>query len=174
MPVFILNKFEMLALIFILCPVIQVSASLLCQKADDRHFARDSFLYKTRRWEKCGDVYDTVFKVRRWKGLLPDGGALLKGGYSKKHVDASSPESLEEFVLESRRGELAHWLAIPPFLVFVLFTPPLVFVLLLVYAMAVNLPCVIAQRYNRPRTAKTLEGLKRREAAKSKKREETK
>jgi glycosyl-4,4'-diaponeurosporenoate acyltransferase len=46
---------------------------------------------------------------------------------------------------------MIHWLAILPFRVFGFFTPPIVILYMLIYALAINMPCIIAQRYNRPR-----------------------
>lgn len=52
-----------------------------------------------------------------------------------------------------------HWLGILPFWVFGLFAPPGVIWIMLAYALIVNLPCIIAQRYNRPRVYALLKKL---------------
>jgi glycosyl-4,4'-diaponeurosporenoate acyltransferase len=139
-------------LCFIVWPLLQVSAALLCLKLPDRFFSPDAFLYKVRRFEQGGRLYDKVFRVSRWKHLLPDGGRVWnKRGFKKKNLESFSKENLERFQIESARGELTHWLAIVPFWVFWFFTPPVVPWIMLAYALAVNAPCIIAQRYNRPR-----------------------
>jgi len=117
----------------------------------------DSFLFKTRRFEKEGRIYYRVFKVNRWKHLLPDGGAILKKrGFKKKKIENFSKAYLTRFANESARGELTHWLAIPPFVIFGFFTPPYVIWCMLVYALLINTPCIIVQRYNRPRVLKLI------------------
>jgi glycosyl-4,4'-diaponeurosporenoate acyltransferase len=117
-------------------------------------------LFRLRPWEDEGRVYDRLFAVRRWKGLLPDGGAAWKQkGYQKKKLTDLSQENLERFIVESARAELTHMLAILPFWVFGFFAPPNVVWIMLAYALAVNLPCMIAQRYNRPRVRALLKRL---------------
>jgi len=58
---------------------------------------------------------------------------------------------LEEFIIQTGRGEIAHWLQILPFWVFGFWCPPYMLWFMLFYALLVNLPCILAQRYNRPR-----------------------
>jgi glycosyl-4,4'-diaponeurosporenoate acyltransferase len=108
----------------------------------------------------AGGSIETLFRVRRWKHLLPDGGGVWKKrGYKKRTLTDHSKENLRRFLIESARGELTHWLGILPFWVFSLFAPPSVIWIMLAYALAVNLPCIIAQRYNRPRVAALMERL---------------
>lgn len=141
-----------LALCFVLWPILQVSAALFCLFLPDRFYSTNRFLFGKHRWEVGGHIYDRLFHVRRWKHLLPDGAAAWKKrGYQKKHMKDFSPENLSRFLVESARGELTHWLAILPFWVFGFFVPPAVVALMLLYALVVNIPCIIVQRYNRPR-----------------------
>ncbi len=44
-------------------------------------FDPQGWLYRTRRWERGGQVYDRVFLIRAWKRLLPDGSALPAGAH---------------------------------------------------------------------------------------------
>ena len=37
-----------------------------------RRFPPDSWICRERRWENKGRIYQTLFAVRRWKGLLPE------------------------------------------------------------------------------------------------------
>jgi glycosyl-4,4'-diaponeurosporenoate acyltransferase len=140
--------------------VFQVGAALIALNTPDRRLRPDAILFRTRRWEHEGRAYDKLLAVRRWKGLLPDGGAAWKKrGYRKKSLTDLSQENLERFILESARAELTHMLAIVPFWVFGFFAPPNVIWIMLAYALAVNLPCIIAQRYNRPRVRALLRRL---------------
>ena len=146
-----------LALCFAVWPVLQVTAALLCLLLPDRFYSPDSFLFRLHRWEDGGRFYERLFHVKRWKHLLPDGAAAWKTrGYQKKHIDDFSAKNLKRFLVESARGELTHWLAILPFWVFGFFVPPAVVALMLLYALAVNMPCIIVQRYNRPRIKRML------------------
>lgn len=156
MQIFYLSNKWMIILYFIFWLVFQVSAALICLKIPDRYFTAESFLFRGRVWEKGGEFYNTIFKVKKWKRFLPDGGAVIKGGFRKKHLTDYSKENLERFVVESCRAELTHLLAILPFWVFGLFSPPIIILYMFIYALLVNLPCMIAQRYNRPRFIRLL------------------
>jgi len=151
------------ALCFILWPILQVGAALMALFLPDRFYTPDRFFFKAHRFEQEGRIYDKIFRVSRWKGLLPDGGmvwkkrGLSKRGFAKKHLTDFSPQNLNRFLIESARGELTHWLAILPFWVFGFFMPPIAIWLMLLYALAVNIPCILAQRYNRPRIKRVME-----------------
>ena len=148
----------MVALCFVLWPVLQVGAAFIALFLPDRIYTPDRFFFKAHRFEQEGRIYDKLFQVSRWKGLLPDGGMVWKKrGYQKKHLTDFSPQNLNRFLIESARGELTHWLAILPFWVFGFFMPPLAIWLMLLYALAVNIPCILAQRYNRPRIKRVME-----------------
>jgi glycosyl-4,4'-diaponeurosporenoate acyltransferase len=104
-----------------------------------------------------GRTYERLFHIRWWKHLLPDGAAAWKKrGFRKKKLESYSEENLHRFLIESARGELTHWLAIIPFWVFGFFAPAPAVPLMLLYALIVNLPCIIVQRYNRPRIKQIL------------------
>ncbi len=157
MRVIFLSDVLTVLICFIVWPVLQVSVALICLYMPDRYFLSESFLYRTRHFEKEGRIYDTVFRVSRWKHLLPDGGMILKKrGFKKKKLESFSEENLNRFLIESARGELTHWLAIIPFWIFGFFAPARVIVYMLLYSLLVNLPCIITQRYNRPRIQKYL------------------
>lgn len=139
-------------LCFLVWPVLQVGAALFCLNLSDRFFSPASFFFRSHRFEDEGRFYDRVFHIRRWKHLLPDGGMVWKKrGFRKKRLESFSEENLDRFLVESARGEMTHWLAIFPFWVFWFFTPPFVPLIMLAYALLVNAPCILAQRYNRPR-----------------------
>jgi glycosyl-4,4'-diaponeurosporenoate acyltransferase len=151
-----------LVLCFIVWLVFQTLAAFLCSKMPDSWLSPDMFLYRTRNWEKGGKIYKSIFRINKWKKFLPDSGSILKGTYKKKELDDFSEAGLKKFLRESCRAELTHWLAIPPFIVFGLFTPPAAVPVMFVYAVAVNMPCILAQRYNRPRIQGYLANLTRR------------
>lgn len=139
----------------ILWPVFQVSASWLCLLIPLEKLDYTKGIYRARRWESKR-FYKRFLKVDLWKKFLPDGAAITKAGFQKKRLVATDPAYLSRFLAESCRAELGHWLAILPFWVFGFWAPPTVLLPMLLYALAVNLPCIIAQRYNRPRVAHLL------------------
>ncbi|MEA4869415.1 MAG: hypothetical protein VB062_02110 [Christensenella sp.] len=152
MQVFYPSQWVMILLFIAIWAVVPLLFALLCLRLPNRLFEPDCFFWRSFRWEKGGKIYDQVFHIRRWKHLLPDGGGVLKKqGYHKRNLTDYSEENLHRFLIEASRGELTHWLGILSFWVFGLFAPPSVIWMMLLYALLVNLPCIIAQRFNRPR-----------------------
>lgn len=103
-------------------------------------------------WERNGKIYDSVFRIRRWKDYIPSVSA-----FDKKEL-ASSPDAgyLSRFVLESVRAELCHILAIIAGLAICLLTPAAADIRILLWMATVNFPCIMIQRYNRPRLMRIL------------------
>lgn len=157
MQVIFLPNWAMIVAFFVLWPIFQVAAALFSLWLPDRYLNPDGFLFRERKWEKGGKFYQRVFHIKAWKGLLPDGGAAFRKGYRKKKLYDPTPEGLRRFLIESCRAELTHLLAILPFWIFGLFAPAPVIGLMLLYALIVNLPCMIAQRYNRPRIVRVIQ-----------------
>ncbi len=152
MQIFFLPTLVMILLFFAIWGIVPLLLAYLCLKIPDRFFEPSCFLWRAHRFERSGRVYETVFHIRRWKHLLPDGGGVWKKhSYKKKNLTDYSEANLHRFLIETSRGELVHWLGILPFWVFGLFAPPEVIWIMLLYALIVNVPCIIAQRYNRPR-----------------------
>lgn len=151
MQIFFLPDWLMLILYIVLWPLMQVTISMIGNKADDSKFDPEGFWLKTRKWEKDGAFYRKVLKIDKWKHLLPDGAKTHKQGFRKKHLASYEPEYLKAFIAETGRAEIFHWLQILPFWIFGLFGPFFVVWIMLGYALLVNMPCIIAQRYNRPR-----------------------
>lgn len=153
-------------LCFVLWFLIQYAAALYCLRLADDKLSATSGILHTYKFEQGGQLYDKIFRISRWKHLLPDGNIRSKKEkFRKKHLVDFSQETLARFLIESARAELTHWLAIPPFLLFGLFVPPRVLWYMLIYALLVNLPCIIAQRYNRPRVQRLLEQMQTHEAS---------
>ncbi len=141
---------------FVAWLAIHVGTAWLGSSLPARAFARDRWLYRQRAWELGGELYVRVFGIRRWKHLLPDGAGQFPGGFAKRHLLGTSREYLETFTRETRRAELSHWLAVLLAPAFFLWNPWPVGLVMLAYALAVNGPCTITQRYNRARLLKVV------------------
>lgn len=117
--------------------------------------ADDGWLTRLRGWERDGRVYERI-GIRRWKDVLPEAGALFRGGVSKRALPGRDSESLARFAAETRRAELVHWGvgAITP--AFALWNPWPLFAAMAVYGILANAPFIAIQRYNRARIARVL------------------
>jgi len=118
---------------------------------DPKQFNPKSWLYREGGWEGGGRIYKKVFLVHIWKKWLPDAAPWFKGGFAKNGLASLSRSFLERFIIETCRGELTHWISMGIAPIFFLWNAPWVGCLMLIYAVTANLPCIIAQRYNRIR-----------------------
>jgi len=134
--------------------LIQTGVAYLAIRLPRRWLNPHAWLLRARPWERGGDLYERLFRVRRWKALLPSGGGLFRGGFSMRSLQGRDAAHLHTWVLESCRAEICHWAAIAPSLLFFIWNPPGVGWVMIAYAVLVNAPCIIAQRYNRPRFQK--------------------
>jgi glycosyl-4,4'-diaponeurosporenoate acyltransferase len=101
-------------------------------------------------------LWERLLRVKRWKGFLPDGAAWFEGGFAKGRLAGRDIAYLRQFVRETRRGEACHWTALVGASVFFLWNPWWGDLVIGLYALAANLPCIIAQRYNRARLSRIL------------------
>jgi len=129
-------------------PLIHLAVAFVFLRLPPHLFACDSWLTALRRWELNGRLYRDWIAIRKWKSLLPDGAPWL-GGFAKKKINTRDPFYLVHFLLETRRAELAHWCMLCCVPIFFLWNPPWACVVMTSYALAANLPCIFAQRYNR-------------------------
>lgn len=130
---------------------VQVGAGYVAHRLPDRLLAADTWLLRERAWERGGRFYVETARIRRWKSLLPEAGAFFAGGVSKRTLPGRTCAHLDLLARETRRAELAHWLMLLPTPVFMALNRPLLVPFMPAYALAVNLPCIAAQRYNRIR-----------------------
>ena len=107
-------------------------------------------------WEKNGRFYERGFAIKRWKDLLPDAALWFSGGFAKGTLSNKEPQYLARFIRETRRGELCHWWAIGCAPVFLIWNPWWGQLIIIAYAFAANLPCILVQRYNRIRFVRML------------------
>lgn len=124
-----------------------------------RVFDPGSRLYRKRSWEREGRFYEEHLSIRSWKDRLPDGGRIFAGGFSKAGLSSRSGDYLRRFLLETCRGELVHWAVMSASVLFFLWNPWWAGLIMVVYGIGANLPCIVAQRYNRIRLARLLSAM---------------
>jgi glycosyl-4,4'-diaponeurosporenoate acyltransferase len=115
----------------------------------------DRWPFRTYSWEDGGDYYRRVWHIDAWKDHLPTFAGATR--FSKRHLSRSDSEYLNQFIVETCRGESNHARAIGSVMVMKLWTPTALWVFILAIAVAGNLPFIAIQRYNRPRLRRTLE-----------------
>jgi len=108
------------------------------------------------RWERDGRIYERVLAIRRWKDRLPEAGSWFGLGFAKNRLESSDEAYLRRFEVETLRGEICHWVALAWAPVFFLWNPWWADVVMVVYALVANVPCILTQRYNRARFRRVL------------------
>ena len=139
---------------------VQVTTGYLAHRIPTHVLERENPITKQRSVERNGKLYEDTLRIKRWKHKLPEAGAAFAGGFDKGALrHGKDPDYLRTYIRETRRAELAHWLALTPTPLFVKHNPWLIAVCMPIYAAAVNGPCIAAQRYNRIRLKRLLERL---------------
>jgi len=131
--------------------LIHMGVSYIMSRQPLSSFNYDSWLYRKRNWEKNGKFYEKLFRLKSWKRRLPDGAAIFKNGFEKKHLKETNKDYFDSFIRETCRAELTHWIVFlfgPLFLIWNLWW---VGIVMIVYATIANIPCIVTQRYNRIR-----------------------
>lgn len=157
MQIIQLSYIQLLILIFIISPLVELAAVLIGRKVPLTLLTADRWLYATRKWEKGGSIYRKYFKINKWKKYIPEGAKCFKDDFEKNKLISTDTEYLSLFIAELCRAELVHWLMLIPFVFYYLFTPFFVATSLLIIASLINIPCIMAQRYNRPRVQALLD-----------------
>lgn len=140
--------------------------SWIALQIPDHFFEAKAGWFQARKWEREGAVWEEMLHIRKWKSRLPDGTFLLKKGYNKSSVSDTSSDALHKLLIEMRRAELTHWLSVPPAFFFFLWNPPWAGWIMVVYAVLMNTPFILAQRYNRPRIERLYAKKREKEAEK--------
>lgn len=137
--------------------VVHAGAGYLVHRWPIDCLRHDGPLLRARGWERSGRVYERRLLIQRWKGRLPEAGALFSGGVSKRRLTGSvGRANLDRFVIETRRAERGHWLAMAGGPLFALWNPPSGVALMVAYGVVVNAPFIAVQRYNRQRAQRLL------------------
>ncbi|MBC7258422.1 MAG: glycosyl-4,4'-diaponeurosporenoate acyltransferase [Chloroflexi bacterium] len=130
--------------------ILQPSIAYLAIRLPDSVLGADQWLYRTRAWERGGSIYEKLFRVKAWKSWLPSGGPVFRGGFSMRRIVSHDTEYLRRWVKETCRAELTHYIALASSVLFFLWNPLWLALVMVLYAVITNVPCIIVQRYNRP------------------------
>jgi glycosyl-4,4'-diaponeurosporenoate acyltransferase len=142
-------EFSNLTIILLNClgiPAIHLAIAWLCEQLSDHYFVR-LFPSVATKPNKC---YEKYLFIRRWKHLLPDGAPWFDG-FPKKKLKSTEPDYLRKFILETRRGEFSHWIQWILITGFIAWNPFPANLVIIAYAFASNVPCLVNLRHTRQR-----------------------
>lgn len=136
--------------------ILSIIWTLIPEKLPVSAYNYKLWLYKERKWEHGGEIYEKLFLVKRWKSRLPDIGDFFKWRFSKRHFKNININYIQTFLIESCKAEFAHWMIILSSFLFLFWGGPSMFFKFFMLSVVLNLPYIIIQRYNRPRLVKLL------------------
>ncbi|HEX3026227.1 MAG TPA: hypothetical protein VHR42_03240 [Clostridia bacterium] len=138
--------------------LISIFMTLLAERLPMWLYYYKNWMYKERKWEDGGRIYERLFFVRKWKCRLPEISEFLKWRFSKKHLtEKNNPAYLTKFLVESCKSEFTHWMIILSTILFIFWSDLYTMSRTMMLALILNIPYIIIQRYNRPRIIKLIQ-----------------
>lgn len=125
---------------------------LCCVYRNVSAFSPENKMFRPHKWEKDGHFYADLLRINKWKRLLPQ--HIGKNGFSKDHLEDISLEYIDEFIMETCRGEWNHTMNCLFSVVLLLINPLTMGLTLALLCTLGNLPFIAVQRYNRLRLQK--------------------
>jgi glycosyl-4,4'-diaponeurosporenoate acyltransferase len=109
------------------------------------------FPYRTMPCE-TESLYRRLFLITLWKRFLPEGSVIFFGGFNLKKVESMAESGkIERYMRESCKAELIHLLDLGLIPLTLFFNYWWGHIIVVVALTAVNIPCILSQRYNRLR-----------------------
>ncbi|MHB8134950.1 MAG: glycosyl-4,4'-diaponeurosporenoate acyltransferase CrtO family protein [Anaerolineaceae bacterium] len=167
MRILFLSNIAKLILDIVAWVIFHLSIGVWCSRIPTERFKPEKWVYQTKPWEKGGEIYEKIFHVKSWKGLIPSGAALYRNAYEVKHLTNLTIENARLWIKESCRSEFCHFAMIFPGFFFFLWNSVEGGWWMIAYAILNNLVPIVMQRYNRPRVYKVLAQLERKLKQKS-------
>ena len=94
--------------------------------------------------------------IQKWKKWIPDAGAVLPGGISKKSLAKKDSEALLKLIAEAHRAEIVHYVLWLAALLTAYWLPPVGVTINIIFASIANGPCLILQRHTRQRVQRII------------------
>ena len=141
--------------------IIHLIISILARRIPDEFLEKKQNWFQLAPWEEKGIFWQKWLHIRSWKDVLPDSTLFFNQNYDLSRLSSVKKEEINRFLIETRRAELTHWLSILPAGFFFMWNPPWAGWINLLYAVGVNLPFILIQRYNRPRLEKLFRRIKK-------------
>lgn len=135
-------------LLFALLSMLNTAVSLILP---ENLFIYTKWLFKERKWEHGGTVYQKLFNIKKWKDKLPELSDIIKRNFPKKKLPSFNVEYLKKYIVESCRSEMCHWMIVISVIVFSSWFNDDMENFIFILAVILNVPYIMIQRFNRPR-----------------------
>lgn len=137
-----------------------IAGGIIGELLPRRWFRWECRPWRAYDWEKNGKVYEKL-GIRRWKDKVPDKSRWGGHEYAKTIRGQNDAENAIRLLQETCVAELVHWvlMLLTP-LVFRFAHGPMAVLVVVLYGLS-HIPCIIIQRYNRPRLCALLKRCQR-------------
>lgn len=137
--------------------IVHFASGLMVHIIPDSFYAINNPLFSVKMGRYESYMYRHIFRVNFWKDKLGEAGTFLGiHPFSKKKLASDKVDYIERFILETCRGEFAHILPLLLYPLCLFWNPWPGNVIMALYALTANIPCIVVQRYNRIRLIKLL------------------
>lgn len=120
---------------------------IACVRLPISTFSPTKSQFLPKSWEHDGRLYKQKLKINLWKDKVPQ--HIGKGGFSKQHFTDVSLEYLDQFIVETCRGEWMHKRDCLSIIITLTINPLLPGIFFSFLILLGNFPFVLIQRYNR-------------------------
>lgn len=138
---------DMMTLSIVIITIWHVTVFIACVKLPTSFFDPNKSRYLPKSWEHGGKWYRDHLKIQLWKDRVPQ--HIGKDGFSKTHLTDVSIDYLDEFIMETCRGEWMHLNNCICAAIILVIDFPMPGLLLGFLVLLANLPFACIQRYNR-------------------------
>lgn len=158
-----LSGFKQLLLCLFLIGLWHLLVFLFGTKCGNAMFDETRRRYQPFQWEQGGKWYQKHLRIKAWKDKLPQ--RIPEEGFSKEHMEGASIEYLDQFILETCRGEWIHGANLLLGFLILLIAPHPFKIPLGLGLIFLHLPYMIIQRYNRFRLVRCRDRARRHAAS---------
>lgn len=131
--------------------VLHMGIAWLGEKTHKRILEKTLPFFKKNHMGSGLGFYEKFLQIKKWKSWMPDGSSLFKNGFTKKNLKSTNLDYLNEFALETCRGEIVHWVVLLSGFLFFLWNDAPIAWVMVAYGIFANLPCIFLLQYNRIR-----------------------
>ncbi|WP_423200927.1 hypothetical protein [Clostridium kluyveri] len=87
--------------------------------------------------------YQKFFRIKQWKGILPELGDFIPAAFKKKKIVSLDKEYVKQFIAETCRAEICHWSIIFTVFLYFLYQANWVNTVILAVAVLANISFII-------------------------------
>ena len=113
MQIFFFSAVETLIIDVIVWSCFHLGIGFWASQIPVEKFDPDHWFFQTFDWEKGGQIYQDLFRVRSWKRFIPQGSKLYPNTFSLQKLKSLDPEYLELWLNEVEKKGICRGRIVP-------------------------------------------------------------